>query len=122
MTPETSIYRSISIPIREMSIQQRWRGPDQGLVWCWERGRAKSQEEPELAAKAQAGELPVLAWIGGVEKALKMESKPGTLYYLATWQGLRGDDLSIDLENELEIVCSRTGQSVAFGPAKPATL
>jgi hypothetical protein len=75
--------------------------------------------EPELAARADKGELIVLAWKGGVVEKLNIETKPGTLQYLATWQGLRGEDLDIALEAERLIVCSKTGQTVAFSAKLP---
>jgi hypothetical protein len=95
-------------------MDELWHGPDQGRIWCWERGRQKRAKEPELAVKAAAGELVVLAWIGGVRQKLKIERKAGSLNYLATWQGLRGEDLDIALGDERVIVCSKTGQTVVF--------
>ena len=59
----------------------------------------------------------MLDWKGGVER-LKIERKPGTLQYLATWQGLCGKDLDLPLDGET-IVCSKTGQTVVFGSASP---
>lgn len=116
----THLHRSIDLPIRKgLSWDELWRGPDRGLIWCWERGRQKRVEEPELAARADKGELVVLAWKGGVTEKLKIEKKPGTLNYLATWQGLRGEDLDIALEEERLIVCSKTGQTVAFSAKLP---
>jgi hypothetical protein len=56
----------------------------------------------------------VLAWRGGAEVKLKTEKKPGTLKYLATWQGLRGEDLDVAVEGERLIVCTKTGQAVVF--------
>ena len=110
----TRLRRSVNQPIREgLSWNERWMGPDNGLIWCWERGRQKRVEEPELAAQADKGELVVLAWKGGVDKKLKMDRKPGTLQYLATWQGLRGEDLELALEDE-SVVCTKTGQTVVF--------
>jgi hypothetical protein len=115
----TRLHRSVHQPIREgLSWDERWMGPDKGLIWCWERGRQKRVEEPELAAQADKGELVVLAWKGGVDKKLKMERKPGTLQYLATWQGLRGEDLELALEDE-SIVCTKTGQTVVFSSTLP---
>jgi hypothetical protein len=93
---------------------ERWQGPDIGLISCWERGREKSREAPELAALAREGQLVLLPWQGGVEKALKKSHKFGTLNYLAMWQGLRGDDLSIDLDQEVPVVCSATKMTVIF--------
>ena len=98
------LHRGITHPIREhLGWPERWEGPDGGLIYCWERGREMRAENPELAESAARGELMPLAWKGGVEerpdapapakKASKSRPKPkeGTLYYLATWQGLRGE-------------------------------
>ena len=77
-------------------------------------------ESPELAARAEKGELMILVWKGGVQQKLKSgDAKPGTLYYLATWQGLRGEDLDISRDGERVIVCTRTDQAVAFTAALP---
>ena len=51
---------------------------------------------------------------GRVENKLKMDFKPGTLFYLATWQGLRNEDLSISLDEDTVLVCSKTGQAVKY--------
>lgn len=83
---------------------------------CWEVGRERATREPELAEKARKGELPTLGWKGGVEEELKKKEKYGTLNYLAEWQGLRGEDLSIDVTKEVELVCSRTGMKVILTP------
>ena len=73
-----------------------------------------AEKEPELAEKAKRGELPVLAWKGGVERQLKKPEKYGTFKYLATWQGLRNEDLNIDPSVETGITCSRTGVKVIY--------
>ncbi|TWT41465.1 hypothetical protein KOR42_48180 [Thalassoglobus neptunius] len=117
MDSKRRLFREITTPIREgMSTQDLWSGPDHGLIYCWERGRQKRDEDPKLAALAEAGELVVLAWRGGVETAQKGE-KFGWLNYLATWQGLRGDDLEILLDDDKVIKCGRTGQEVTFTSA-----
>lgn len=109
------VYKSYSEPLRdELSWDERWKGPDNGLITCWEVGRKLSDKEPELAERAKNGELPVLGWKGGVEKKIKKKEKYGTLFYLAQWQGLRGDDLDIDLSEEAELVCSKTGMKVIY--------
>ena len=89
-------------------------GHDKGLITCWEVGRELSKEEPELAKRAKKGDLPVLVWKGGVKKKTKKKEKYGSLFYLALWQGLRGDDLDIDLSEESELVCSKTGMKVIY--------
>lgn len=84
------IYRSIAEPIRQNAKwDERWNSDDDGLIACWERGREKRLEAPALAAQAVDGQLIVLPWKGGVEKATKKKRKYGTLFYLAMWQGLR---------------------------------
>lgn len=111
------LNRSINEPIRDfqnMSWDDLWRGEDQGLIHCWERGRMKRTESPALAARAEQGELMILNWRGGVEKKMQAEKKLGTLQYLANWQGLRGEDLDITLEDETLLTCAKTGQTVTF--------
>ncbi len=40
-TAVTRVLRSISEPIRsELTLQQRWEGPDRGMISCWETGRS----------------------------------------------------------------------------------
>jgi hypothetical protein len=71
-------------------------------------------EDPSLAAQAANGQLVVLPWKGGVEKAIKAKQKFGTLYYLAMWQGLRGEDLNLDPAEEVVLNCTKTGMAVVF--------
>ena len=61
-----------------------------------------------------AGELIVLPWKGGVERALKNAQKYGTKRYLAMWQGMRREDLDIDLANDQSLVCKATGVTVIY--------
>ena len=113
-TMNQRIYRSFKVPKREgLSWDERWKGRDKGLITCWEVGRELSQKKPELAERARNGELPVLGWKGGVEKKIKKE-RYGPLFYLAQWQGLRGEDLDIDITQETELICSRTGMKVIY--------
>jgi hypothetical protein len=79
-------------------------------------------KDPEIAECAVRGELPPMGWKGGVASAVEEEKKGahmkpkkyGTLYYLAQWQGIRGDDLDIDMSQEVELTCSKTGVKVIF--------
>jgi hypothetical protein len=113
-----------SSPLDFASWHDRWCGPDRGLLGCWERGRRLREEEPELARRAKQGELVRLCWKGGTEhlddneKTAGKKPKPsnldGTLNYLATWQGLRGEDLNIDLDATVMIVCSKKKRAVTF--------
>lgn len=109
------VFRSRTEPIREgPSFEERWRGPDRGLPIAWEVGRRLRSEEPELAERASRAELPISASNGGVEKRLKKSTKFGTLKYLAEWHGLRGDDVDIDLDKEVTLVCSQTVMEVTY--------
>lgn len=109
------ITRSIEEPTRtNLSWQELWQASDKGLIACWESGRAKGLEIAELASAARNGELMILPWKGGVEKALKTGKKYGTLNYLAMWQGLRGEALNISLVEETPLTCSRTGMIVTY--------
>lgn len=109
------IYRSIAEPIRENATwDERWRSEDGGLVACWEQGRKRRIADPALAEQAVAGQLVVLPWKGGVEKATKKPLKYGTLFYLAMWQGLRGEDLAIDSSRESVLHCTATRATVVF--------
>ena len=114
------LRRSFQEPIREgLNWRETWLGPDNGLIWCWERGRQKRVEQPELALCADKGELVGLKWKGGVEEKLKVDRKEGTLQYLATLQGIRGNDLDIAVDGETLLVCTRTGQVVVFSARLP---
>ncbi|MFJ2545468.1 hypothetical protein ACIOVF_03260 [Pseudomonas sp. NPDC087612] len=111
----TIVHRPILAALRSnLSWSDTWQGPDQGLIRCWEAGRERAFKHPDIAQRCIAGELPVLGWKGGVERALKKLEKFGSLKYLAQWQGLRGDDLHIDTTTELTIICSRTEMVVTF--------
>lgn len=109
------LYRPIETPKREeMSWQETWDGHDRGLIKSWERGREMRNEKPALAERADCGELVSLPWKGGVERPLKTGWKYGSLYYLAMLQGLRGENLDIDTEHDVERICERTGTRVIF--------
>lgn len=92
---------------------ERWGGPDKGLICSWLRGIEKAKESPELAAQASRGELPSLPWVGG-GKAIKAGKRIGALHYLAMWQGLRGENLSIDFATGATHTCTLTGMAVTF--------
>lgn len=115
-----TLYRSINMPVRKgLSWDEMWRGPDNGRIFCWERGRQERIERPDDAERAERGELIGLHWKGGVRKKLKAKEVHGSLLYLATWQGIRGEDLDIDVEGERTIVCSKFGQAVVFSATLP---
>ncbi len=109
-------YRSIEEPIRKnLNWDELWKGFDNGLIACWERGREKALDNSELSQSCKNGELPVLAWKGGVDKKIKGK-KYGSLFYLATWQGLRGENLNINHHQDTSITCTKTNVEVIFTP------
>jgi len=111
------IRRSVIEPLRiGLSWQQIWRSEDVGLIHCWENGRLAVARHPELVAAARRGELPTLDWKGGITGQPKMKRKYGSLFYLATWHGMREEDLHIDPSAEVSVVCARTGIKVVFTP------
>jgi hypothetical protein len=113
------IQRSIDSPLRTgLTRRQLWEDSDQGLIKCWEVGRQRAARFPEQAQRCVAGELPVLGWKGGVSRSLKKNEKYGSLKYLAQWQGLRGEDLDIDLAEERSLTCTRTKMKVTFTPER----
>jgi len=109
------IHRAIAEPIRaNLTWEECWKRADQGMIVSWERGREKSIEDPELASQARTGQLVMLPWKGGFEKAIKKKEKYGSLHYLAMWQGLRGEDLNIDIEKETRVTCAVTKMTAIF--------
>ncbi|NUT89244.1 hypothetical protein HNO91_22670 [Pseudomonas corrugata] len=113
----TYVKRTIDTPPRTgLTRKDLWEGQDKGLIKCWEIGRDRATKFPELAQRCQAGELPVLGWKGGVNRSLKKNEKFGCLKYLAQWQGLRGEDLDIDLSQERTLTCTSTKMIVTFTP------
>jgi hypothetical protein len=109
------IQRTIdqALPLGD-SWEDRWSGPDNGLIASWEAGRTLGQSQPDLAARAREGQLVPLPWKGGLRKALDGPSKYGTHLYLAMWQGLRGDDLLIETKDDISVTCSSTKTTVIF--------
>lgn len=101
-------------PRTGLTWDELWADLPTALISCWDRGREKAKESPELAAACKRGELPLLPWAGGVEKPLKAGRKAGSLQYLAMWQGLCGAALAVDTAETVCLVCSRTGVSVWF--------
>ncbi len=99
--------------LESATTAERWFGEDRGIIVSWVVGLSLANKRPELAEAARRGELPVLPWKGGVDSPIKGK-KYGALFYLAMWQGLRGDDLDIDVSQEVDITCSRTGVAVRF--------
>lgn len=116
-TSTSHLYRPINQSIRSnVTWNMAWEGPDKGLIRCWEIGRQKAESHPDLAQKCREDQLPVLGWKGGHDRAIQKPLKFGSLKYLAQWQGLRGEDLSIETAREITLTCSRTGMRTTFTP------
>lgn len=101
-------------PAISESMSERLEGPDRGLINAWLVGLEKRKTDPAIAMKAIAGELPPLPFKGGVEKKIKSQTKVGSLWYVASWRGLRGEDLCIDTDTDIRLVCSKTGVPVTY--------
>jgi hypothetical protein len=113
------IFRSIETPLRKnLTWEELWVDKDMGLIYCWEKGIELSFDDPGLAERAKQGELVVLNWKGGVSKKLENDSEDGTFNYLATWQGLRGEDLNLDLDKTLTLTCTKYNHKVIFKPQR----
>ena len=109
------VFRSFTEPIREnLTWEETWKQEDKGLIKNYEVGKILALKQPELAEKAKRGELPALDYMGGTDIPLKIPKKLGSLNYLAQWQALRGEDLDIDTDDELVLVCSKTNVEVFF--------
>ncbi|MCY1498495.1 AAA ATPase domain protein [compost metagenome] len=109
------VQRSFADPIRsDLDWASTWEGADRGLIKCWEIGRLLALKNPALADSCLRGALPPLHWKGGAARALKKKEKYGSLKYLAQWQGLRGEDLNVDLETDVMLTCQDSGMIVTF--------
>lgn len=104
---------AVNPPRQSESWEERQEGEDKGLISAWFAGRSMREREPDVVRAAIRGELPVLPFKGGVEKAIKGR-KIGSLHYIAMWQGLRGDDLNVVLASRPVMRCIRTGVLVNF--------
>lgn len=114
------ISRLINEPIREgLSWHERWDADDNGLIACWENGRELALKNPAKAEQARNGELIRFGWTGGVSEKLKADVFHGSLFYLAKWQGLRGDNLDIDVDADTVLTCTKTGQVVRYNSKLP---
>lgn len=97
----------------DLSHQETWREERTALIACWRRGVALAKENPSLAQRAREGELVELPWRGGVEAPIKGK-KYGSHRYLAMWQGLRGDELSMPASGSAELTCAAHGVKVIY--------
>lgn len=111
------VTRSIRTPARDidsLDFFERFGTEELGLITSWEIGRRLATRSPEVADAALRGELPELPWKGGVTQTIKKTFKYGALNYLAQYQGLRSEDLNINTDDEVSIVCAKNGLKVVF--------
>ncbi|WP_034474763.1 hypothetical protein [Aestuariibacter salexigens] len=94
--------------------EKKWLDPNVALQTCWSVGQKKGKEDLDLAERVSRGELPVLPWKGGIEKATKKGWKYGVLNYLAMWQGIKNVPLDVAWGEEYELTCTRTGMKVIY--------
>ena len=121
----------IDTPIREdLSSEDLWHKEDKGIIKAWELGREWSVLYPHMRTAAKEGVLLELKrqdgetkdgkpnyirmFKGGFDAVQKETFRYGSLHYYAMWLGLRGNDLSIDLENEYPFVCTKTKMGVVY--------
>lgn len=112
-----TIYKSKLAEVSENSKTwaEKWSGKDCGLITCWEIGRKMANSDEVLVNNVKNNELPILPWKGGFVKTLSNQTnKFAPYYYLAMWQGIRGDDLNIDTSIELSMTCSKTNMTSVF--------
>ena len=111
----TKVAQAVGNPrSTQITWDDRWEGPDRGLICSWVRGIEKARETPTLREQALRGELPPLAWKGGGNQAIKAGKRVGSVHYLAMWQGLRGDALDIDTDAPVSLTCTRFQTLVTF--------
>ena len=111
MIVRKSISEHINVVI---DWESRWGNLTAGIITSWNRGREMVNERPDIAEAARAGRLVSLVWKGGVEKKILKTTKYGSFFYLAMWQGLREEDLNIDIDSEPSITYSVSGMTVFF--------
>lgn len=109
------VKRNIEAPIRVgLDWPATWLAEDKGLIKAWEIGRQLAISRHDLAEAALRDELPAVNWRGGVAKKIKKPHKFGSLHYLAQWQGLRNEDLSINTSEEITLTCAAHGMQVTY--------
>ena len=92
------------------------------LEICHTSGKELRVSDPELAGSAERGELPVLNWPGGCDASDSAARQYGSLFYLAQWQGLRGEswhgvtgnNKNMSTTNPIGIKCAASGMVTVF--------
>ncbi len=97
-------------------------GMDNALKICHGTGKVIRKSDPELTSRVERGELPVLDWPGGCDAETSPPRQFGSLFYLAQWQGLRGEswhgitgeNKNISTTKPIDIKCAATGVVTTF--------
>jgi DNA helicase II / ATP-dependent DNA helicase PcrA len=106
---------NINTPIRQhLSPDELWRQDDKGLIQAWELGRMWAKKHPKISRQASMGQLMPLLFQGGYSKRLECPFQYGSLHYYAMWTGLRMEDLSLNIDKEYPLVCSKTKMGVVY--------
>ncbi len=92
------------------------------LKICHSIGLQLKQTNLELAGRVENGELPALNWPGGVDTLPPPPRQFGSLFYLAQWQGLRGEpwygvtgsNKNITTTRPVGIRCAASGMVTVF--------
>lgn len=113
---EKIVFKSTSDKSRfdNLTWKKRWQGEDNGLIACWEQGRKIAITNETLVTKVKNNELPVLPWKGGYENPIEKTRWHVPFYYYAMWLGLKGEDLKINLDDNIKVTCSRTKMTSIF--------
>ena len=98
-------------------------GKEVALQICHATGIQMRYTHPELAKHTEKGELPALCWPGGTDTLHPPNRQFGSLFYLAQWQGLRGElwygigtgsDKNMTTTREVGIRCAASGMVTIF--------
>ena len=122
---------NIDVPIRNgLTPNELWKQSDKGIIKAWELGREWAKLYPKMSSDAKSGYLIELKrktgyragdeenyvslFKGGFNKPQKESFRYGTLHYYAMWIGLRGDNLTINLDDEYPLTCKKTNMKVLY--------
>ncbi len=97
-------------------------GAGKALEACHTSGKELRNSSPELASRAESGELPMLEFPGGISNKDPKPGRFGSLFYLAKWQGLRdapwhgliGKEKNLSTTQPVGIKCAASGKYTVF--------
>lgn len=77
-------------------------------------GNRKGPRRPLVGGESSCGRAAFDGLEGRHRKPIKAKTKIGSTFYLATWQGLRGESLDIELGRDVRMTCARTGITFTY--------